>query len=214
MDNISKARYEKTRKEYERVKETVAWAQEKLNGQGYGLKVDGIWGSKTEGAVRAFQKSKGLKVDGIVGRETKKALEAIEDGKILHFRDAEFKCKCPGWCEGLPSKGISRNFLLKLEKVRSEVNRLFPRPDGKERVVNIRSGYRCEKWNPKVGGAKKSQHMVSNPLAAADIWVPGVSPKSLGEICDRIFHNGGVGLGGATIVHVDCRGYRSRWRYD
>ncbi len=37
---------------------------------------DGIFGRRTEGAVKAFQKSKGLRPDGIVGRNTAAALRA------------------------------------------------------------------------------------------------------------------------------------------
>lgn len=37
---------------------------------GYGLVADGIFGSKTETAVRNFQLKKGLSVDGIVGNNT------------------------------------------------------------------------------------------------------------------------------------------------
>ena len=39
-----------------------------------GLAVDGVFGPKTEQAVRVFQQSKGLKVDGIVGPRTWAAL--------------------------------------------------------------------------------------------------------------------------------------------
>ncbi len=39
-----------------------------------GIKVDGVFGPETEGAVRSFQTSRGLTVDGIVGRVTAAAL--------------------------------------------------------------------------------------------------------------------------------------------
>ncbi len=42
-----------------------------------GLAVDGIFGAKTEAAVRTFQRGKGLTVDGIVGPHT---WEALPDG--------------------------------------------------------------------------------------------------------------------------------------
>jgi peptidoglycan hydrolase-like protein with peptidoglycan-binding domain len=41
-----------------------------LNGRGYHLTVDGLFGIPTELAVKDFQKKKGLKVDGIVGSQT------------------------------------------------------------------------------------------------------------------------------------------------
>ena len=44
--------------------------QEKLNSIGYHLATDGIFGSKTDEAVRAFQADHGLAVDGVVGVRT------------------------------------------------------------------------------------------------------------------------------------------------
>ena len=44
--------------------------QELLNGSGYGLDVDGVFGDKTYNAVRQYQKANGLGVDGIVGDQT------------------------------------------------------------------------------------------------------------------------------------------------
>jgi peptidoglycan hydrolase-like protein with peptidoglycan-binding domain len=38
--------------------------------------VDGVFGPKTEAAVKAFQEEAGLEVDGIVGPKTEGALEA------------------------------------------------------------------------------------------------------------------------------------------
>ena len=44
--------------------------QETLNNHGYSLAVDGQFGSKTQAAVRDYQKKNGLVVDGIVGTKT------------------------------------------------------------------------------------------------------------------------------------------------
>lgn len=53
----------------------VKTLQRLLNALGYDCgTVDGIWGSKTLAAVKAFQKAKGLTVDGICGKNTWTAL--------------------------------------------------------------------------------------------------------------------------------------------
>ena len=45
-----------------------------------GLKVDGIFGSATQSAVKTFQSQKGIKVDGIVGAQTWSAIsDALDD---------------------------------------------------------------------------------------------------------------------------------------
>lgn len=52
--------------------------QERLSALGYDPgPLDGIFGPKTDVAVRAFQESMGLTVDGLAGRETKTALVGI-----------------------------------------------------------------------------------------------------------------------------------------
>lgn len=62
--------------------------QELLNELGYDCgTADGIFGSKTEAAVKAFQKAHGLYVDGIVGAKTRDALQNIYDD--LHGADGE-----------------------------------------------------------------------------------------------------------------------------
>ena len=50
--------------------EDVKELQKALNDAGYSLDVDGKFGTKTQTAVKSYQKSKGLSVDGIVGNNT------------------------------------------------------------------------------------------------------------------------------------------------
>ena len=57
----------------------VRTAQELLKQNGYNLTVDGIFGAKTEAAVRDYQKKNGLTVDGIVGTNTWGALTKPAD---------------------------------------------------------------------------------------------------------------------------------------
>ena len=42
---------------------------------------DGVFGNKTENAVRAFQKAKKLNVDGLAGKKTQELLYAAASGK-------------------------------------------------------------------------------------------------------------------------------------
>lgn len=59
--------------------------QDKLNRLGYGpLDVDGLDGTATQNAVRAFQQSVGLSADGIAGRDTNAQLDsALLGGKLV-----------------------------------------------------------------------------------------------------------------------------------
>jgi peptidoglycan hydrolase-like protein with peptidoglycan-binding domain len=52
----------------------VQTLQHLLRGRGHQVAVDGVFGPKTDQAVRAFQQSKNLTVDGIVGPRTWSAL--------------------------------------------------------------------------------------------------------------------------------------------
>ena len=56
--------------------EDVKRLQTLLNNEGYSLDVDGIFGDKTQSAVRQYQRSQGLDVDGIVGSNTWSSLTA------------------------------------------------------------------------------------------------------------------------------------------
>lgn len=57
----------------------VRWVQYELRESGYDIGsygIDGICGSKTDAAIRAFQKAHKLSVDGIVGPKTRAALKS------------------------------------------------------------------------------------------------------------------------------------------
>lgn len=57
--------------------DAVVSLQEMLNRSGAGLKVDGIFGTKTRQAVRVFQNVKSITVDGVVGPVTWATLKAV-----------------------------------------------------------------------------------------------------------------------------------------
>lgn len=60
--------------------EKVKQLQRDLTSLGYKLTADGIFGPKTEAAVKRFQRDKNLTVDGIVGPKTRAAIAAAKAG--------------------------------------------------------------------------------------------------------------------------------------
>ena len=78
--------------------------------------------------------------------------------------------------------------------------------------IRVISGYRSPKYNRRIGGARKSQHMQAK---AADIKVSGMAPD---EVRDAILHlieegkmmQGGVGRY-RSFTHYDVRARKARW---
>lgn len=108
-----------------------------------------------------------------------------------HFNRTEFACKC-----GCGQDTVDTELIPILEKIRVHF----------DVAVSISSGNRCQVYNDRVGGASKSQHLISR---AADIVVKGVGA---GDVFDWInsWHTGGLGRY-QTFTHVDSRKQRTRW---
>jgi len=80
--------------------------------------------------------------------------------------------------------------------------------------VTITSGYRSPAHNERIKGAKDSYHIRG---MAADIKMPGVSPRLVYNAIELLIRSGKMKEGGlllyATWVHYDTRGKRIRIDY-
>lgn len=119
-----------------------------------------------------------------------------------NFHLSEFDCK-----DGTPVPeqyiGNVKELARNLQTIRDEID---------QPLIISGSGYRTPAHNKKVGGAPKSQHLTAS---AADISSPGISPKDLATIIERLIIEGRVKQGGIGVypgfVHYDIRGTRARW---
>ncbi len=78
--------------------------------------------------------------------------------------------------------------------------------------IRVISGYRSPKYNRKIGGARRSQHMLAK---AADIKVAGMSPAEVKAVIVSLIEDGSMKPGGVglytTFTHYDVRGRNARW---
>ena len=180
--------------------------------------VDGIWGSGSRAAAKAFQQDVDITDDGIGGPETDSALiKAVSTGftkpeplpeeiatdinvgsnsgsfwdDIEYFIRDEFRCKCGGkYCNGFPAEPKEQ-----LVRIADQLRKNLGVP------VKVISGLRCRTWNSIQGGVYESQHMYGE---AADIYASGYSQAAVEAELDVI---GGVryhyGITGSNNVHFD-----------
>lgn len=107
-----------------------------------------------------------------------------------NFALKEFVCKCG--CNTLKTDTVLLNLV---QAMRDEIG--LP--------LRITSGYRCSRYNKKVGGATKSQHVQGK---AADINIQDLLYRgwTYQELYDLAVKNGATGVGFYdTFIHVDVR---------
>jgi len=111
-----------------------------------------------------------------------------------YFRLSEFACPC---CKRVM---LHPKLLAKLIELRN----ILGKP------VYITSGYRCTKYNQKIGGVVNSYHCIG---LAADIQVKNINLIELLEICENLDFNGIGFYEKKNFLHLDVRPTkRSRWR--
>lgn len=118
-----------------------------------------------------------------------------------NFKLIEFKCN-----DGTEVPG---EYLCNVSKVAQNLQVLR---DYVKKPIIINSAYRTPKYNTRIGGATKSQHLTAS---AADIKIPGMTSKQVYNTIQTLIslgkmYNGGVGLYN-TFVHYDVRGLPTRW---
>ena len=79
--------------------------------------------------------------------------------------------------------------------------------------IRIISGYRSPKYNRRIGGARRSQHMLAK---AADLRVTGMTSHELKREIEALIREGKMMKGGVglytSFTHYDVRGRNARWR--
>lgn len=174
--------------------------------------VDGIWGSGSREAAKAFQSDfGGIQVNGQGSTEMDKALrhavaydmfkvDEVEEtpastgtfwDDIKYFKREEFRCKCGGeYCNGFPAEPQEA-----MVRIADQLRKNLGVP------ITIVSGLRCKEWNRIQGGVETSQHMYGE---AVDIYCRGISQLRVETELDNI---GGVRyhypISGSSNVHFD-----------
>ena len=78
--------------------------------------------------------------------------------------------------------------------------------------IRIISAYRTAKYNRKIDGARRSQHLTAS---AADIKIKGMEPREIKEVVEELIEKGLMKQGGIglykSFLHYDIRNKKIRW---
>ena len=175
------------------------------------LWVDGTWGPATEEALREVigtNEAPQVEADPDPKPETvdpkPSKIPASWKEKYPYLEDInQILCQCHGrYCNGLPD---DREF--------SEITLGWANEIGRILGVKIKctSGYRCPQHNASIKNASpnsKHKQAIAMDIQAAD---HSVSSKRLYDVADKLIGDqGGVGIY-SWGIHIDSRGFRSRW---
>ena len=109
-----------------------------------------------------------------------------------HFNHQDFFCKCEA-CKASKEYKIHLGLVGVLEALAVKLNK----------PIKIKTCYRCEAENEKLGGGRKSFHLRGK---AAHIYVEGMKPQELFKSLREIEEVKGIGLNLEDgTVHVDLR---------
>jgi uncharacterized protein YcbK (DUF882 family) len=118
-----------------------------------------------------------------------------------NFTLSEFRCK--------DGSDIPESLMVNVQKLAKNLQVLR---DYLGVPIRIISGYRSPKYNRRIGGARRSQHMQAR---AADIKIKGMTPKEVKRVIVKLIGEGKMATGGIglyrTFTHYDTRGWNARW---
>ena len=119
-----------------------------------------------------------------------------------NFKKSEFKCR-----DGTDVPDELMENLKELVENLQVIRCTIGKP------IHVISGYRTPKYNRRIGGARRSQHMKAK---AADIIIHGMKPIEVRSVIIKLIKEGKIKKGGVglykSFVHYDVRGFNARWR--
>lgn len=115
------------------------------------------------------------------------------------------------WNEAL--KGMTRlpeneritTNIVKAARMMDEVRKFLG-----DKPISVTSWYRPVHVNQAVGGATQSTHILG---IAVDFNVRGMKPSEVYQKLEPYWGARGGLASSNTFTHLDCRGYKARWRY-
>ena len=125
----------------------------------------------------------------------------MSDQLTSNFKISEFRCK--------DGSEVPEEFRENVQKLAENLQVLR---DTIQKPIIVISGYRSLKYNRKIDGAKRSQHLTAS---AADIIVPGMHPDDVRDEIIKLIKSGKMAKGGVgrytRFTHYDIRGWNARW---